>query len=171
MSGKSTLMRSTAAVALLSNVGLCSPISSSSSASPGVAGSTTETYTQIPHYDTIFVRAASADIPSENKSAFGAEMTDIASLFRSCTKRSLVFVDELGRGTSPKQGTALASSIFEDMAKRGMKGMFATHLHGILGFKDHYFHEDAKANICTKRMGMMDVDVVEDNVINHGNKS
>jgi hypothetical protein len=117
MSGKSTLMRSTAAVALLSNCGLCAPVG------PGSA---------IQRFDNIFVRGASADVPTEGKSAFGAEMGDIAALLRSCGEKSLVLVDELGRGTSPKDGTCLAGAVLEAMAGAGMSGVFATHLHDVL---------------------------------------
>jgi hypothetical protein len=87
MSGKSTLMRSTAAAALLSVCGFCAPLG---------AGST------IPRFDTLFLRGASADVPTEDMSAFGAEMGDIAALMRCCGPKSLIFVDELGRGTSPR---------------------------------------------------------------------
>ena len=117
MSGKSTLMRATAAAALLSNCGLCAPLGPSSA---------------IQRFDNIFVRGASADVPTEGKSAFGAEMGDIAALLRSCGERSLVFVDELGRGTSPKDGTCLAGAVLEAMAEAGMSGVFATHLHDVL---------------------------------------
>lgn len=117
MSGKSTLMRTTAAAALLINSGLCAPLQDGS---------------KLRRFDSIFVRGASADVPTEDKSAFGAEMGDVAALLRSCGDRSLVFVDEIGRGTSPKDGTCLAAAILEKMAVSGMSGMFATHLHGIL---------------------------------------
>lgn len=116
MSGKSTVMRATAAAALLSSCGLCAPLESSS---------------VIRRFDNIFVRGASADIPSENLSAFGAEVLDIAALLRCCTLNSLVFVDELGRGTSPRDGTGIAAAVVEAMAQRGMSGFFATHLHEI----------------------------------------
>lgn len=117
MSGKSTLMRSTAAVALLSNCGLCAPCG------PGSV---------VRRFDNLFVRGASADVPTEEKSAFGAEMGDVAALLRSCGSKSLVFVDELGRGTSPKDGTCLAGAVLEAMADAGMCGVFATHLHSVL---------------------------------------
>jgi DNA mismatch repair ATPase MutS len=117
MSGKSTLMRSTAAAALLSVCGLCAPLSEGS---------------KIPRFDTLFLRGASADVPAENKSAFGAEMEDIAALMRCCGPRSMVFVDEIGRGTSPRDGARLAAAILEAMSSRGMSGIFATHLHDIL---------------------------------------
>ncbi|KAL3915457.1 MAG: hypothetical protein SGILL_005645 [Bacillariaceae sp.] len=117
MSGKSTLMRSTAAAALLTICGLCAPLA---------AGS------KIPRFDTLFLRGASADIPTEDKSAFGAEMGDLSALFRSCGSKSMVFVDELARGTSPYDGTRLAGAVLEAMAERGMSGFFATHLHDII---------------------------------------
>lgn len=80
MSGKSTLMRSTAAASLLTVCGLCAPLESGS-------------YVQ--RFDNMFVRGASADVPTESKSAFGAEMGDVAALMRACGKDSLVFVDEV----------------------------------------------------------------------------
>ena len=117
MSGKSTLMRSTGAVALLTSCGLCAPLCSDS---------------EIRRFDNIFVRGASADVPTENKSAFGAEMGEIAALLRSCGHDSLVFVDELGRGTSPRDGTCIAAAVLESMAGAGINGIFATHLHAII---------------------------------------
>ena len=117
MSGKSTIMRSTATAALLSVCGLCAPLQQGS---------------QVRRFDHIFVRGASSDVPSEQKSAFGAEMADVAALLRCCTSKSLVFVDELGRGTSPRDGTRLSAAVLEAMASAGMSGIFATHLHDIL---------------------------------------
>lgn len=112
-------MRSSAAASLLTACGLCAPLDSSS---------------KIRRFDHIFVRGASSDIPVEKKSAFGAEMEDISSLLRCCGEKSLVFVDEIGRGTSPFDGTRLAAAILEYMANSGMSGIFATHLHGIFDF-------------------------------------
>ena len=117
MSGKSTLMRSTGAVALLTSCGLCAPLCPDS---------------EIRRFDNIFVRGASADVPTENKSAFGAEMGEIAALLRSSGHDSLVFVDELGRGTSPRDGTCIAAAVLESMAGAGINGIFATHLHAII---------------------------------------
>ena len=135
MSGKSTLMRSTAAAALLTICGLCAPLSSAS---------------KIPRFDTLFVRGASADVPTEDKSAFGAEMGDLSALFRCCGEKSFVFVDELARGTSPFDGTRLAGAVLEAMAVRGMKGIFATHLHGIIDL-----HLSGKDRIVFKRMAIL----------------
>eukprot|EP00970_Alexandrium_tamarense_P012522 scaffold2946_cov209-Alexandrium_tamarense.AAC.4 len=136
MSGKSTLMRSTAAAALLIASGLCAPVGKGSF---------------IRRFDSLFVRGASADVPTEDKSAFGSEMGDVACILRSCGNRSLVFVDEIGRGTSPTDGTSLAGAILENMAERGMSGMFATHLHGILNIP---YSSDASSRIRKKRMAI-----------------
>jgi len=75
-SGKSTLMRSTAAAALLAICGLASPLEKDSI---------------IQRFDTLFVRGTSVDIPTENKSAFGAEMTDVISLMKNCGKKFFSF--------------------------------------------------------------------------------
>ena len=135
MSGKSTLMRSAAAVCLLGSIGACGP---------------TNIGTRVRSFNDIFVRGASADVPSEGKSAFGAEMLDVSALMRVCGENSLVFVDELARGTSPKDGTSLAAAILEKMAERGMNGFFATHLHDILNLE---LSEKSKRRIKKKKMG------------------
>ena len=101
--------------------------------------------------NSILPPSASADIPTEGKSAFGAEMADLSSLLRSSTDRSLVFVDEIGRGTSPRDGTALAAAILEHMSEAGHSGMFATHLHGILKMP---LDDGAKARLRRKRMAV-----------------
>jgi DNA mismatch repair ATPase MutS len=139
MSGKSTLMRSTAAAAHMINAGLCAPVKPGSS---------------VRRFDSIFLRGASADVPTEDKSAFGAEMGDVASLLRSSGRKSLVFVDEIGRGTSPKDGTSLAGAILEQMSVSCMSGMFATHLHGILNLP---YSSAAEARLRKKRMAITDV--------------
>jgi DNA mismatch repair ATPase MutS len=100
-------------------------------------------------FDTLFVRGASADVPSEGKSAFGAEMGDIATLLRCCGEHSLFFVDELARGTSPRDGTSLAGAILEEMELKGMSGFFATHLHGILSLP---LHREAAVRLGRRRM-------------------
>mmetsp|Transcript_8180 Transcript_8180/g.15395 ORF Transcript_8180/g.15395 Transcript_8180/m.15395 type:complete len:1426 (-) Transcript_8180:2488-6765(-) len=140
MSGKSTIMRSAAAAALLTNCGFCAPVSQGSF---------------VKRFDSIFVRGASSDIPTENKSAFGAEMGDIAALLRACGEKSLVFVDELGRGTSPEDGTSLAGAVLEAMSDAKMNGFFATHLHSILSLP---LKEGASKNIAYKRMEVIEED-------------
>lgn len=138
MAGKSTVLRSTAAAALLSVCGLAAPLGSRS---------------LVRRFDHLFVRGASADVPAEQKSAFGAEMGDVAALLRCCGPKSLVFVDELGRGTSPRDGTRLAGAVLEEMAQAGMGGIFATHLHDILNLPLH-----ARDRIRTKQMAIHEHD-------------
>ena len=84
MSGKSTLMRSILVAALLANCGLFVPCD----------------LALVPRYDHFFLRTASYDIPSESKSAFALEMDDMRVVLRDCTPRSLVMIDELGKGAS-----------------------------------------------------------------------
>ena len=80
----------------------------------------------------------------------------MASLLRSCGSRSLVFVDEIGRGTSPKDGTSLAGAILEEMSgSSGMSGMFATHLHGIINLP---YSSAAEARLRKKRMAITEDD-------------
>jgi MutS domain V/MutS domain I len=140
MSGKSTVMRTTATAALLSACGFCAPLDDSS---------------VIRRFDNIFVRGASSDVPIENLSAFGAEVLDISALLRCCTSRSLVFVDELGRGTSPNDGTSIAAAVMEAMAQEGMSGIFATHLHGILDLPLR-----SASRIRYKRMTLISDDII-----------
>lgn len=59
-------------------------------------------------------------------------MGDIAALLHSCVDKSFISVDELGRGTSPRDGTCLAGAELEAMVEAGMSGVFATHLHDVL---------------------------------------
>ncbi|CAB9512045.1 protein MutS [Seminavis robusta] len=141
MAGKSTIMRSVASAALLSVCGFCAPMQPSS---------------QVRRFDQIFVRGASSDVPTENKSAFGAEMGDVACLLRCCGPKSLAFVDELGRGTSPKDGTRLAAAVLEAMAKAGISGVFATHMHGIFQLPLEW------ERIAKKQMAIHDEEYVDD---------
>jgi hypothetical protein len=113
MSGKSTLMRSLLVAALLANCGMFVPAAAA----------------QVPRFDTFFLRTASYDIPSEAKSAFALEMDDMRVIMRDCTDRSLVMIDELGKGTSAKDGAALAGALLEYLDKKCVYGVFATHLH------------------------------------------
>ena len=82
MSGKSTLLRSVLVAALLANCGMFVPCSSGS----------------FPRFDNFFIRTASYDIPSEGMSSFALEMDDLKVVLRDSTNRSLVMVDEIGKG-------------------------------------------------------------------------
>jgi hypothetical protein len=114
MSGKSTLMRSVLVIALLANCGLFVPATSA----------------KIPKFETFFLRTASYDVPSEAKSAFALEMDDIRIILRDgVSASSLIMIDELGKGTSSRDGASLAGSLLEYLSQRRVYGIFATHLH------------------------------------------
>lgn len=137
MAGKSTILRSTCAVALLGACGLAVP------AAPN---------TVIPYFDAFMLRNFSADSPLEGRSSFAVEMTEMRYVLADATARSLVLVDELGKGTEARAGAALAGAMLEALASEGCRGVFATHLHSLL---------DMGLDLPgTKRM-MMDIEKVE----------
>lgn len=73
-----------------------------------------------------------ADSPADGKSGFGMEMLDVTAILRNATRSSLVLMDEVGRGTEFRAGTAFAAATLESLAARGSLGIFATHLHPLL---------------------------------------
>lgn len=132
MSGKSTLMRSIAVAALLGNAGLFVPCMTGKEGfedvregggQGGLCGKRRKFQegrpgagrksVVIPRFDHLFLRTASYDVPSEGKSAFALEMDDVRVLLRDSTSRSLVFLDELGKGTSAREGAALSGALIE----------------------------------------------------------
>lgn len=116
MAGKSTILRSTAAVALLAACGLAVP------AAPT---------TRVPYFDAFMLRNFASDSPLEGRSAFAVEMTEMRYVLEDATQRSLVLLDELGKGTEPSAGAALAAAMLECLDDVKCKGIFATHLHSI----------------------------------------
>lgn len=115
MAGKSTVCRSTCSLALLANCGLMVPASDAT----------------VPFYDAFIIKMGSSDSPEEGLSSFAVEMLD-AKTALSVTERSLVFLDELGRGTDVFAGSALAGAILERFDAVGCSGIFSTHLHPVL---------------------------------------
>jgi DNA mismatch repair ATPase MutS len=140
MSGKSTLMRSVIVIALLANCGLFVPSS----------------FAQIPKFDHFFLRTASYDVPSEAKSAFALEMDDIRVILRDCTDRSLIMIDELGKGTSSRDGASLAGALLEHLNKRQVYGIFATHLHELFSLPLQL------KNVKQKKMGFVEEEMEDD---------
>lgn len=112
MGGKSTYMRQVAIITLLSHTGSFVPAKS----------------VEIGPVDRIFTRIGSADDLATGRSTFMVEMTEMAHILRSATDRSLVLVDEIGRGTSTFDGLALAWACARDLANR-IKAftLFSTH--------------------------------------------
>jgi len=114
MAGKSTYIRQTALIVLLAQIGSFVP---AAEARIGVV-------------DRIFTRIGSADDIGRNASTFMVEMIEIANILNNATPRSLVVLDEVGRGTSTFDGLALAWAIVEHMHdKIRARTLFATHYH------------------------------------------
>lgn len=116
MGGKSTIARTVASVALLAHCGLYAPCVSAA----------------VPELDGFFVRMAGSDAPAEGRSSFAMEMLDLQSLLLGATSQTLVVLDEIGRGTEARAGTAISAAVLENLASRKCVGLFATHLHGLL---------------------------------------
>jgi DNA mismatch repair protein MutS len=114
MAGKSTFIRQVALLTLMAQIGSFVP---ARSARIGVA-------------DRIFARVGASDELARGQSTFMVEMTETARILNTATSRSLVILDEIGRGTSTYDGVSLAWSIVEYLHDRvGCRTLFATHYH------------------------------------------
>ncbi|MEM0914198.1 MAG: DNA mismatch repair protein MutS [Planctomycetota bacterium] len=120
MAGKSTYIRTAALITLLAHTGGYVP---AKSAAVGLT-------------DRIFTRVGAADELHTGQSTFMVEMTETARICHHATDRSLVILDEVGRGTSTYDGLALASAIAEHLARRGCLTLFATHYHELTELAD-----------------------------------
>jgi len=124
MAGKSTYIRQTALLALLASIGSYVPAESA------VIGTC----------DRIFTRVGADDALHRGRSTFMVEMTETAAILHNATPRSLVILDEIGRGTSTLDGLSLAWAIAEWLAgegeTRGPRTLFATHYHELTGIAD-----------------------------------
>lgn len=115
MSGKSALLRQTAIITLMSHIGSFVPASRA----------------RIPITDKIFTRVGASDNLSGGESTFMVEMNETASIINNISSKSLVLLDEIGRGTSTYDGISIACSIAEYLhnAPQKPKTLFATHYH------------------------------------------
>ena len=116
MAGKSTYMRQVALMVLMAQMGSFVP---ARSAHIGVV-------------DRIFTRIGASDDLAGGQSTFMVEMSEVAELLRHATSRSLLILDEIGRGTSTYDGMAIARAVLEwcaDPKRLGAKTLFATHYH------------------------------------------
>lgn len=121
MAGKSTYIRQVALITLLAHVGSFVP---AKSATVGVT-------------DRIFTRVGASDELSRGQSTFMVEMTEAANILNNATTRSLVILDEIGRGTSTYDGVSLAWSITEHLHDSvGCRSLFATHYHELAQLAD-----------------------------------
>ena len=116
MAGKSTYMRQVALICLMAQIGSFVP---ANSAKLGVV-------------DAIFTRVGASDDLASGASTFMVEMSEVASILKNATSKSLLLLDEIGRGTSTYDGMSIARAVVEfvcDKKKLGAKTLFATHYH------------------------------------------
>jgi DNA mismatch repair protein MutS len=116
MAGKSTFLRQIADIVIMAQAGSFVPA----------------TEARIGLVDRIFTRVGAFDDLSRGQSTFMVEMTELANILNSASKRSLILLDEVGRGTSTFDGLAIAWAVSEhlyDKSKVGAKSLFATHYH------------------------------------------
>ena len=115
MSGKSAILRQTALITLMAHMGSFVPA----------------TDAKIPLTDKIFTRVGASDNLSGGESTFMVEMNETASIINNITSRSLILLDEIGRGTSTYDGISIAWSIVEFLfnSPHAPKTLFATHYH------------------------------------------
>lgn len=114
MAGKSTYMRQVAIIVLLAHIGSFVPASEAI----------------IPITDRIFTRVGASDDLAFGQSTFMVEMSEVATILANATKKSLIVLDEIGRGTSTFDGLSIAWSVIEYIAgKTKAKTLFATHYH------------------------------------------
>src|SRR5205823_2204913 len=121
MAGKSTYLRQVALIVLLAQIGAFVPAERA----------------EIGLVDRIFTRVGAQDDLVAGQSTFMVEMLETAAILHQATPRSLIVLDEVGRGTSTHDGLAIARAVVEDLHDRvGARTLFATHYHELLALLD-----------------------------------
>ena len=125
MGGKSTYLRQTALLAIMAQIGSFVP---AKRARMGIV-------------DRIFTRIGAGDDLASGQSTFYLEMAEAANILRRCTRRSLLLIDEVGRGTGTIDGLAIAQAICEfllGLEERAPMVLFATHFHELIALAEHW---------------------------------
>ena len=139
MAGKSTYMRQVALIVLMAQMGSFVPARSA----------------KIGLVDRVFTRIGASDDLASGQSTFMVEMAEVASILKYATSRSLLILDEIGRGTSTYDGMAIARAVLEYAAspkRLGAKTLFATHYHELSSMEDK-LHNVKNYNIAVKKRG------------------
>ncbi len=138
MSGKSALLRQTGLIVLMSHMGSFVPASAAA----------------IPLTDKIFTRVGASDNLSGGESTFMVEMNETASIINNLSNRSLILLDEIGRGTSTYDGISIAWSIAEYLHESPLrpKTLFATHYHELNELEEK-FHRIKNYHITNREAG------------------
>ncbi len=139
MAGKSTYMRQVALIVILAQMGSFVPADSA----------------EISVCDRIFTRVGASDDLTAGQSTFMVEMSEVASILKDATPRSLVLLDEIGRGTSTFDGMSIAQAVVEYILtekKLGCKTLFATHYHELTALEEK-FPGVVNYNIAVRRRG------------------
>ncbi|MHA1719164.1 MAG: DNA mismatch repair protein MutS [Promethearchaeota archaeon] len=118
-SGKSTYLRQTALIVLFAQIGSFVPADSA----------------EIGIIDRIFTRIGASDDLIRGQSTFMLEMTEMSQIINYTTDRSLIVIDELGRGTGTADGRAIAQAVIEFLHNYGVKTLFSTHFHQLINLK------------------------------------
>ncbi len=139
MAGKSTYMRQVALIVLMAQIGSFVPARSA----------------RIGIVDRIFTRIGASDDLASGRSTFMVEMSEVASILKYATPKSLLILDEIGRGTSTYDGMAIARAVLEYAAnpkKLGAKTLFATHYHELASLETR-LPNVKNYNIAVKKRG------------------
>lgn len=139
MAGKSTYMRQVALIVILAQMGSFVPADSA----------------EISVCDRIFTRVGASDDLTAGQSTFMVEMSEVASILKDATSRSLVLLDEIGRGTSTFDGMSIAQAVVEYILtekRLGCKTLFATHYHELTAL-EQAFPGVVNYNIAVRRRG------------------
>lgn len=122
MAGKSTYIRQTALLVIMAQMG----------------GPVPAAEARIGMVDKIFTRIGAHDEISKGQSTFMVEMTEAAGILNNLSERSLVVLDEIGRGTSTYDGLSLAWAVAEFLQQRKVRALFATHFHELTALAEEY---------------------------------
>lgn len=139
MAGKSTYMRQVAIIVIMAQIGCFVPALSA----------------DIPITDAVFTRVGASDDLASGQSTFMVEMSEVAHILKNATAKSLLVLDEIGRGTSTYDGMSIARAVLEfvnDKKKIGAKTLFATHYHELTTLEEQ-IDGVKNYNIAVKKRG------------------